>query len=590
MYNFYATISTQIASLVVVVFVQGCSSPLNNGYITHIDPPLEESIIEEPYGPDTKLHNTITLPMTKKSEVEKSLLYRMEELEALVPSGGDGSRVSTAGLNLHQDPATTTPLTQKAAIYFAIENNLDVKTASLQPLITEQNTISAEAAFDIVFGASASSNQTKTPQQQIVLGGVPVNSSESITDTLSTSAELTKALYGGGTITLSTDIQKTNNGTPTSTVFPDPAWQTVGTLDYTQPLLRNFGESVTLAKVHTNKIKHNQSNEDVQDTLNQVVTQTERVYLDLLLQWRTLQVKEWLLEEGESIVEILDLRRSYDAGEADFAQAVATNQQRRADLISQQSILQKSSDTLKKLINTDKYPLQSEEIIFPTKTLVANPISISLRQAIMTALENRPDIQKLILDIQSESINVNVADNARMPQLDMQAQMSFYGLGDSAGEGYQEVFDTDYINYLAGLTFQIPLGNRSAEANYTSARLQKMSAEFAYKQGIQQTIIDVKNALRDIITNEELMRANRDFRIAQTENLRALTVEEETMGGLSPTFLNLKLQTQSGLAGARIAEFNSIISYNIAIADLYLAMGTTLQKHQIDVVPSTAQQ
>jgi len=202
---------------------------------------------------------------------------------------------------------------------------------------------------------------------------------------------------------------------------------------------------------------------------------------------------------------------------------------------------------------------------------------------VLTSLENRPDLRKLTLEIESQSINVKVMDNARLPQLDMQAQMSFRGLGDSAGEGYQEVFDTDFINYLAGLTFEVPLGNRAADANYTSARLQRMSAVAAYKQGIQKATIDVKTALRDIVTHAELMRANKDFRIAQAENLRALSVEEELMAGLTPTFLNLKLQTQSGLASARIAEFGSIINYNKSIASLYEAMGTTLLMHQVNM-------
>jgi len=53
------------------------------------------------------------------------------------------------------------------------------------------------------------------------------------------------------------------------------------------------------------------------------------------------------------------------------------------------------------------------------------------------------------------------------------------------------------------------------------------------------------------------------------------------MSGLTPTFLNLKLQTQKGLASARISEFTSIANYNKAIASLYKAMGTTLEMQQI---------
>ena len=81
------------------------------------------------------------------------------------------------------------------------------------------------------------------------------------------------------------------------------------------------------------------------------------------------------------------------------------------------------------------------------------------------------------------------------------------------------------------------------------------------------------------------MQANKAYRIAQTENLRALRVEEETMAGLNPTFLNLKLQTQSGLASARKAEIRSIVDYNKSIAELYLAMGTTLDMHQVSMGP-----
>ena len=565
---------------------QGCTSPLKAPK-TNIDPSEQIPEITEAVESSTEFDGHIQLPNTQPSSVEESLAHRMEEIEQLTPANTHEWE-SDVGINLYHKPTIPSPLALEEAILFTIENNLDIQVASLEPLIAEQSKVSAEAAFDFLFGAGASSQRSKIPQQQAFIGGVPLNSAVSTTDTFSSNLSLVKQLYGGGTLTLSTDVTKTDNRTAGSVFLPDPAWQTVGTIDLSQPLLRNFGEPITLAQIHLSEITHNQSKEELRNTLNNIVTSAEHAYLDLSLQWKTLQVKNWLLQQGEEVVEILDIRRTYDAGEADFAQAVATVQQRRADVISQQSLLQKASDVLKKLINTEEYALESESIVQPTGTLEANPISISLRQAMMTALENRPDLKKLNLAIQSESINVGVADNARLPQLDMQAQMAFRGLGENVGDGYQEVFDTDFINYLAGLTFEIPLGNRAAEANYTSARLQKMSAVATYKQGIQQAIIDVKSALRDMVTSAELIGANKAYRIAQTENLRALGVEEETMAGLSPTFLNLKLQTQTGLATARIAEFSAIINYNKAIASLYKAMGTTLKMHQVEFNTSPA--
>jgi outer membrane protein TolC len=110
-----------------------------------------------------------------------------------------------------------------------------------------------------------------------------------------------------------------------------------------------------------------------------------------------------------------------------------------------------------------------------------------------------------------------------------------------------------------------------------------MSSVATYKRGVQQATIEVKKSLRNMVTNAALMQANRSFRIAQAENLRALIVEEETMGGLTPTFLNLKLQTQSGLATARTAELRSTIDYNKSITALYEAMGTSLEQRQISL-------
>ena len=69
-------------------------------------------------------------------------------------------------------------------------------------------------------------------------------------------------------------------------------------------------------------------------------------------------------------------------GEADYAQAVATVQQRKAEVIAQQSMVQKASDLLKQLINTDTHPLESEDVLQPTGTIDASSISISLRASV----------------------------------------------------------------------------------------------------------------------------------------------------------------------------------------------------------------
>ena len=89
--------------------------------------------------------------------------------------------------------------------------------------------------------------------------------------------------------------------------------------------------------------------------------------------------------------------------------------------------------------------------------------------------------------------------------------------------------------------------------------------------------------LRDCITNYELIQANRSFRIAQTENLRALRVEEETLAGLTPEFLALKFDRQEVLASAQAAETRSLVNYNKPVAGLHRAMGLGLAMNRIEL-------
>ena len=505
----------------------------------------------------------------------------MDELDAITPVGIDGTWPSQITTPINGDPLSTTGITIDQAVLWAIKNNLDLKLARLEPAISKQSYIQADSVFDFVFAGTASSRGVKIPQQQTLVGGIQFGASESVSDVLTYEASLAKKLTSGGTFTVASTVTKTDSETSGLTFNPNPSWQSIGTLDFKQPLLRGFGEKVALSEVKLAKNANAKSIQEFKHALHVLVTDTEKAYLQLALQWRILQVQEWLLEQGESVVEILELRRDYDTSESDYAQAVATVKQRSADVIYQQAEVQNASDQLKLLMNNPTLAIETTTVLCPKGDIKVEDIHLSLRDTILTAAANRPDLQSLRISVDNQNIKVNVAKNATLPQLDLQAQLSFYGLDSGAGNAYSEVFNGEYINHLIGLSFEQPLDNRFAKAGYRSSRLQRVAAITTYNKAIQQVILEVKTAMRKVATNAALVSANKSFRIAQAENLRALGVEEDTLAGLTPTFLNLKLQTQAGLANARIAEFTSAVNFNSALASLYLASGTTLEMHQI---------
>ena len=154
-------------------------------------------------------------------------------------------------------------------------------------------------------------------------------------------------------------------------------------------------------------------------------------------------------------------------------------------------------------------------------------------------------------------------------------------LGEHVGSPYSQIGEAEFVDYQIGLTFEQPLGNRAAEALYGQRGLERVQAAIAYRNTIQGIVADVKNSLRDLTTNYILVSRTRTLRIAATEDLRTLQAEEDTTQGLTPEFLNLKLQRQTALSAAEQQEITALVDFNTSMARLHTATGTSLERNKI---------
>ena len=139
-----------LSCLTLLLLVLSCSSPLKE-HSSQIDPESQTSAILSDSSEFTKPDRTISLPITVISEVELSLHDRMEEIERLVPANTHTGWEISPWLNLYSDEIKTIKLTIDDTISFALANNLDIQIATLNPSISEQSVVEAEAAFDFVF-------------------------------------------------------------------------------------------------------------------------------------------------------------------------------------------------------------------------------------------------------------------------------------------------------------------------------------------------------------------------------------------------------------------------------------------------------
>ena len=577
----------------------GCGSPLDSPSQGPVMDAQLQGIIDRELAQVESMERELAYTPTPH-KVEEALAGRMEELAGLTPVPEGSPIALDLGIDLNGEKQRQTPIDLQEVVKSTIQNNLDLQSARLLPAIEREEVINAEAIFDVVLGAGYSFTRSRAPNQQIGVGTSFTNVNSNITNLRSNDAEvsLSKQLVSGGQLKFSTDIRRENNkGTNSVNYTPNPYWKPSLTLDFSQPLLRGFGSKVNLASVAITRKQEQESIELLRQELIDTVTNTETAYWNLALAWRNLAIQMWLVEAGIEMRDIVDKRRGYDASLADWAQAVATVEQRLADVISFKLAVKEASDTLKVLMNDPQFPLSSEAVLSPIDEVVHAPITMDFRAALITAVSMRPTVRNAIYKIDIAEINEVVADNARLPELDLQAQVSSTGMstnfgrslytsernaaspnGSNVGTG---AFGGDFISYMMGLVFEYPLGNRAAEAEFRIARLQRSSAMVGYRTAVQNTVLDVKTAMRNVVANAELIQATRISRLAAAEALRALEVERDTVASLTPVFLNLLFSNQVSLASARTAEFRAIVNFNSSVATLYKAMGTTLDMHSI---------
>jgi outer membrane protein TolC len=461
----------------------------------------------------------------------------------------------------------------------AVNNNLNVQFARLAPAISQNQLAAAEAAFDWVLFNNATWNDTDQPRASQSIGGSPVGVTANQINAVDNAIGVRKPLISGGQVTVQHQFIYSDNESPNLFVNPDPSRETNVVVQLDQPLLRNFGSDVALAQVRLARNTERDEIQSLKATLLQTVNEAEGAYWNLVRARDDLFILQRLLKRGEEVHDVL--KKRFDANPANVANSASAVESRRADVIRGQRVLRDASDRLKTLINDPRWPAGSEIMLLPVERPLDQAVEYSLIDAINTAFANRPEVQRAILSMDNTAIRERVADNGRLPQLNLRALTRLNGLGGSTHGAYDVMTEGHYVDHQIGLQFEMPVGNRGPEANYRVARLQRSQANIAYQNTLQQISAEVKSALRDVVTNYTLIEQQRVARIAATEDVRQLAIQEATTTGLTPDFLDLKLRRQQALAAAEQQEILALTEYAAALARFHAACGTALERNRI---------
>ncbi|MEQ8768129.1 MAG: efflux RND transporter permease subunit [Planctomycetota bacterium] len=565
----------------LAVFAVGCQPPHTRGRFPEMSQTADD-IVRRELDP-VEAEGRWAIPPLEASRVEEALGDRLPEIEASTDPAKLESVDVEVGPDLTGERSPARPIRLEEAVRTALENNLEIRLAQLAPQREGEDVIIAEADFDTALFAAFDFAKQREPQTVPVLNGFPLGVDNTASEHERLEAGVRKKFLPGTSVELSSFIDRFDNDTRGIDFQPDPAWRSGWALTLRQPVLRGAGALVNGSDIALEENERRIAEHDLGTSMLFVVAAVEQAYWELHLARLGLAVREELLQQGLEVQQVLEQRRQFDTTPAQYADALATVEERRTDLIRSRRQLRAVSDRLKVLLNDPEIPLGDEDLLVPADGLETPALDMTLKEAVRSAVESRPEVKQALIEIESNALREAVAENLRLPQLDVTGEVFWTSLEKRAGRSIENSINDDFFSVLVGVELELPILNRLATASHRKAIIERRESLIRFRSTVQTVITEVKNSLRDLQTAYDLVPATRSVRIGQTENLRALLAEEELRSAPTPEFLNLKFQRQEQLAGARLRELEALTDYRRALAAFHQAIGRGLNGAPIEL-------
>jgi len=467
------------------------------------------------------------------------------------------------------------------ALAMGMQRNLDLQAVKMNIPINTENVVVFESEFDPVFDASVSSLEEEIPTASQAFN-------EDVDHYTWTGADVgisKKFMFG-----LESHLAfETNRSRSNSTFYGlRPEYRDVLVLDLTQPLLRDFGMDPNTADL---RISENQMRQAAYGYIQQaqnIGKDIEVAYYDL---GNALAILRYRNKSRALALELVKgNQKKFEAGlvpitEVQEAQtALASRDEEIVFAMQQVEIL---SNRLKDLMEIRPGDPLYGDLFITDPVLGIDQTFPELDKALDIALKNRPDLQQKRIKVANQEIQIKYYSNQKLPRVDLGATLGINGLsghGNSSSSYEGGYFDAisgmgkgDGHEWSVGLQFSYPIGNRAAHARYRRASQEKRQTIYRLKRMEGTIETSVENAMVTIRRSMERVKISERF-----EKLAAITLEQEMerlKKGLSDTFYILNFQ--NALIEAHIRKTTALFDFNKGLADLYLAMGTNLERYRI---------
>lgn len=471
-------------------------------------------------------------------------------------------------------------LGEEESLFFALENNFEIRIQRNLPLMGEQSVALAESEFDPILFGEINSSKNVEP-------GTSAFSAETKQDKLSLG--IRQRLKPGTEYELSIDASTSETNSSFSNLNPiyKPSMQ----FSLKQPLLKGMGSEINRTSIIVANNNKAISDQEFAFKVMEVLTRTREAYWDLVYLNKELKVQQESLDRANDFLERVRLRVKVGSlAPIEIVAAQATVAVRKEALIGIRHQINNTQDSLKALINKKDLPPGSDVQILPNKKPVYNAATLDLDQLKERAYKNRPDYQKAKLEMENKERELTFNKNQLKPSLDLQGRVRLKGeRGDPVTP--PNVFEGDmsdamgdaasgqYYDYSIGLVVEYPLFNRASKSRAAKSLYELNAAKIAFLSKKQAIDMEILRTAREINTAEERIAATKASRVLAERKLEAETRKYDV--GASTGFAVLEFQTD--LAIEKSKEIKALIDHIKALARLELVTGTVLKNHNISL-------
>jgi outer membrane protein len=514
-------------------------------------------------------------PQQRQSMEGENPAEALGVLEPVAPAEG-----GLPELAVTVDPNTgqkTVKLTLEEAITRTLANSPEIRVVSFDPEIARQEIAKAAGAFDpVIFNQDSWDDQDS-----------PKNS------TLYDVGRADRRLFESGV------RQRTPLGSEWSASYAfarnwDDVWgRTLPTryepmliFQLKQSLLRDGWWEVNLAGVNIARLGHQIALVGFRDKAESLAAAVIATYWRLVQARRDLEIQQQLVDETLQALHKVEGRREIDATDVQLMQVRAYAKLRQADLALIRKQVKDTQDALAGLLASPEINTTSTVTIVPVTApeFPAQPPEAAtlVDQALATAMQYNPAMQEARMRIRIAEINVKVAENQRLPRLDLTGSARAQSLAATSEEAHEQLEDRQYTSYSIGLSFEQPLGNRERKAELNRRRIELHKAVAVLHTAADQIAVQVKDRARKAQTTLEQVTLQKEAAQAAANQLKALKESEPVRDKLTPEFMLVKLQAQEIYAQTQHAEIEALTQFNVSLAELARTTGTVLQLHQVE--------